>query len=183
MKDNSMQNEKKLIEQNRSDSEKVAEMISSHLKIVFAIAKKYSAYADYEELVSDGMDGLMSAVKSYDEEKGEFSAFAAVCIENRLKNTVRRSINRAKRLVREEELDAVADMKPTPEEEVIQRENSIDMIRAIEKELSEFEYKCIKGVVMGLSYDELAKKLGVDKKSVDNALVRARKKLRAIYKG
>ncbi len=183
LEDNSMLSDKELIDRNRSDGGYAAEIISRHIKLVFALAKKYSEYADHEELVSDGMEGLMSAVKSYNEEKGEFSAYAAVCIENRLKNTVKRSVNRAKRLAGEEELDTVADLKPTPEEEMIQREAGDDMIRTIEKELSELEFKCIKGVVMGLSYEELAEKLGVDKKSVDNALARARKKLRGIIKG
>ena len=34
---------------------------------------------------------------------------------------------------------------------------------------------------MGLSYAEIAKKLGTDKKSVDNAVTRARAKLRRHY--
>lgn len=159
----------------------VAELISRYMKLVFSLAKKYSGCADYEELVSDGMAGLLSAVKNYDEGKGEFSSFAAVCVDNRLKNTVRRSIKRAKRLADEEELSLVADGKPTPEERIIEKENSEAMLRVIENELTELEFKCIQGVAMGLSYAEMAGRLGVDKKSVDNALSRARSKLRGIY--
>lgn len=182
MADFSKLSDKELILANRSDSGCAAELISRYMKLVFSLAKKYSGCADYEELVSDGMAGLLSAVKNYDEEKGEFSAFAAVCVDNRLKNTVRRSISRAKRLADEDELSFVVDQKPTPEEQIIAKENNEDLLRIIENELSELELKCIKGVAMGLSYAELSKRLGVDKKSVDNALSRARSKLREIYK-
>ena len=44
------------------------------------LARKYSASADYEELVSDGMQALISAVSEYNSAKGSFKAFAAVCI-------------------------------------------------------------------------------------------------------
>lgn len=174
--------DKELLSANRSDSGCAAELISRYMRLVFSLAKKYSGCADYEELVSDGMAGLMSAVKNYDEEKGEFAAFAAVCVDNRLKNTVRRSISRAKRLAYEDELSFVADNRPTPEERIIEKENNENLLRVIENELSRLEFECIKGVMMGLSYEELAKRLGVDRKSVDNALTRARSKLREFYK-
>lgn len=183
MADFSKLSDKELICRNRSDSGCAAELISRYMKLVFRLAKKYSGCADYEELVSDGMAGLLSAVQSYDDEKGEFAAFAAVCVDNRLKNTVRRSIRRAKRLADEDELNLVADCKPTPEERIIAKENNEDVLRKIEDELSELEYKCIQGVVMGLSYSEIAARLNVEKKAVDNALSRARGKLRGIYKG
>lgn len=183
MTDLSKLSDEELMRSDRSDSGCAAELISRYMKLVFALAKKYSGCADYEELVSDGMEGLLNAVKNYDGEKGGFSAFAAVCVDNRLKNTVRRSIRRAKRLADEDALSFVADVKPTPEERIIARENNEDMLRAVESELSELERKCIKGVVMGLSYAEIAKRLGVDRKAVDNALSRARSKLREIYKG
>ncbi len=183
MSDLSKLSDEELVSSEHSDSGCTAELISRYMKVVFALAKKYSGCADYEELVSDGMEGLLSAIKSYDGEKGSFSAFAAVCVDNRLKNTVRRSIRRAKRLADEEELSLVADVKPTPEERVIARENNEDMLRAVENELSELERKCIKGVVMGFSYAQIAKRLGVERKAVDNALSRARNKLRGIYKG
>lgn len=183
MTDFSKFSDKELICRNHSDSGAVAELISRYMKLVFGLSKKYSGCADYEELVSDGMAGLLNAIQSYDDEKGEFSAFAAVCVDNRLKNTVRRSIRRAKRLADEEELTFVADCKPTPEEQFIARENNEDMLRIIKSELSELEYKCIQGVVMGLSYTEISKRLDVEKKSVDNALSRARAKLREIYHG
>ena len=183
MVDYSKLSDKELLRDNSSDSGKIAELVSRYMKSVFSFAKKYSRFADYEELVSDGMQGLLSAISNYNDENGEFSTFAAVCINNRLKNTVKKSSNRRKNLADEDELREIPDSSPTPEERVIERENSEDVRNSIRSQLSEFEMRCIDCAAMGLSYDEIAKRLNVDKKSVDNALSRARAKVRKIMGG
>ncbi len=184
MSDYSALSDKELIRNDPPDSGKTAELISRYMKTVFSCAKRYSGAADYEELVSDGMEGLLSAVRSYDEEKGEFAAFAAVCIENRLRNTAKRSLRRTSLLADSdpEKLNDIADPAPTPEEIVIAREDSKEVLERIETELTPLETQCIRGAVMGLSYDEIARHLNIEKKAVDNALSRARAKLRKYYK-
>lgn len=184
MSDYSAMSDKELLRNDPPDSGKLAEIISRYMKTVFAGAKKYSGAADYEELVSDGMEGLLSAVRNYSEEKGEFAAFASVCIENRLRNTAKRSRRRISLLAdsESERLEDIADPSPTPEEIVIARENSEEVIRGIKTELTDLELKCIEGAAFGLSYNEIAQKMNVDRKVVDNALSRARAKLRRYYK-
>ena len=101
--------------------EAVAEMVSRYTGLVLALAGKYSGGADYEELVSDGLDALLSALRKYSPEKGSFSGFASVCVSNRMKNAVDRAKRRNERL---EELadEDIPDSSPTPEELVIGRE-------------------------------------------------------------
>ena len=183
MEDYSKLSDRELLLDNRSDSGKIAELISRYMKTVFACARKFAQFADYEELVSDGMQGLLAAVSSYDGEKGEFSAFASVCINNRLRNTAKKSSLRRKNLAAEEEMLELPDKKPTPEEAVIEKENSEDVRKSLKAELSELELHCIECAAMGLSYADIAKRLGVEKKSVDNALSRARAKVRRIMGG
>ena len=96
---------------------------------------------------------------------------------------MKKSSNRRKNLADEDELREIPDSSPTPEERVIERENSEDVRNSIRSQLSEFEMRCIDCAAMGLSYDEIAKRLNVDKKSVDNALSRARAKVRKIMGG
>lgn len=184
MSDYSAMSDKELLRNDPPDSGKLAELISRYMKMVFAGAKRFSGAADYEELVSDGMEGLLSAVRNYSEEKGEFAAFAAVCVENRLRNTAKRSRRRTSLLADTdpESLEDIADPAPTPEEIVIAKENSEEVMREIRTELTELELKCIQGAAFGLSYDEIAQRMSIDKKAVDNALSRARAKLRRYYK-
>lgn len=184
MSDYSALSDEELLDNNPGESGMTAELISRYMKIVLAGARKYSSSADYEELVSDGMEGLLSAVTSYDREKGGFAAFAAVCVENRLKNTVRRSLRRSSRIAdtEHERLEDIADPAPTPEEVVIARENSEAVLKEMRAELTPLEMRCIESVAMGLSYSEISDMLKIDKKAVDNALSRARGKLRRYYR-
>lgn len=172
------------IETNAADSEILAELISRHMKAVFAAAARYSGSADREELVSDGMQGLLAAISSYDGAKGEFSTYLSACLENRLKNTAKRSQRRKNQLSDNdpEELERIADTKPTPEEIVIDRENRAAVLENMRTELTSLEFRCMEGLIMGLSYEETAKRLGIDRKAVDNAVTRARAKLRKFYK-
>lgn len=169
-----------------SESERIAELISRYTKTIFASASKYKTFADYEELVSDGMQALLKAIRGYDSSKGEFSTFAAVCIENGMRNTAKRSMVRSSRIADSEnsleELDRLPDPSPTPEDIVIQREDEVNFFSNLKTKLSELELRCIEGIIMGLSYDDIAGYLSVDRKSVDNALTRARAKLRRLYK-
>lgn len=168
------------IENNADDSGKLAELISRHMKTVFAAAARYSSSADHEELVSDGMQGLLAAIASYDSSKGEFSTYLSVCLENRLKNTAKRSMRRKNKLSGNdpEELERIADTKPTPEEIVIDRENRAAILENMRTKLTMLEFRCMEGLIMGLSYEETARRLGIDRKAVDNAVTRARAKLR-----
>ena len=107
-----------------------------------------------------------------------------MCIENRLRNTAKRALRRTSLLADSdpEKLNDIADPAPTPEEIVIAREDSKEVLERIETELTPLEMQCIRGAVMGLSYDEIARQMNIEKKAVDNALSRARAKLRRYYK-
>jgi len=156
--------------------EAVAEMVSRYTGLVLALAGKYSGGADYEELVSDGLDAL----RKYSPEKGSFSGFASVCVSNRMKNAVDRAKRRNERL---EELadEDIPDSSPTPEELVIGRESADEITRCMRSLLSPLELGCIEGVILGMPYSEIAEKLSVSVKSVDNAVTRARAKLKLVF--
>ncbi len=160
--------------------EAVAEMVSRYTGLVLALAGKYSGGADYEELVSDGLDALLSALRKYSPEKGSFSGFASVCVSNRMKNAVDRAKRRNERL---EELadEDIPDSSPTPEELVIGRESADEITRCMRSLLSPLELGCIEGVILGMPYSEIAEKLSVSVKSVDNAVTRARAKLKLVF--
>ncbi len=168
------------------ESDRINELVSRYMKTVFALAAKYASSADYEDLVSDGMLGLLSAIRTYDPSRGEFAAYAAVCIDNRMRSAVRRYNAWAEHISdsspSSEELERVPDPSPTPEDLVIRHEDDRLFFENIKRILSTMELRCIECVIMGLSYEEIASRLGTDKKAVDNALSRARTKLRRCYK-
>ena len=65
-----------------------------------------------------------------------------------------------------------------PEELLIDRENVERIEKAIESELSSFERQVLDLYLTGMKYTEIARVLGKDDKSTDNALQRCRSKIR-----
>ena len=70
-----------------------------------------------------------------------------------------------------------------PEELLIDKENVANIEAIIDKELSPFEKQVLDLYITGMSYSQIAKVLGRDDKSTDNALQRLKAKLkRAVSK-
>lgn len=159
--------------------EAFAELVSRYTGLVLALASKYGGSADYEELVSDGLDALLAAAPKYSPDRGSFSGFMSVCISNRMKNTVQRARRRNEHISELSDED-IPDSSPTPEELVIINENAAEITERMKILLSPMELSCIEGVILGMPYSEIAKRLSISVKSVDNAVTRARAKLKGV---
>lgn len=160
--------------------EAVAELVSRYTGLVLALAVKYSGSADYEELVSDGLDALLAAAPKYSPDRGVFRSFASVCISNRMKNTVQRAARRNERFSELSDED-IPDSAPTPEELVIIQESAAEITGRMKTLLTPMELGCIEGVILGMPYSEIAERLSISAKSVDNAVTRARAKLKLVF--
>ena len=66
----------------------------------------------------------------------------------------------------------------SPEEVIIDKENVDQLEKTIEKELSSFEKQVLDLYLTGMGYQQIAKVLGKDDKSTDNALQRLKNKLK-----
>lgn len=165
--------------------EALSELIRRHKGAVFALAKRFSSLADYEELLSDGFCALADAVGSFDSSRGSFSSYAYTCILNAMKSTVQKSARRKSMISDaenyEEELERSGIAYPSPEDVFLERLAGEELYKVIAEQLTPLEMKCLDGVVLGLRYDEIARQLGIDRKSADNALARARAKLRRYF--
>lgn len=68
------------------------ELINHNMRLIVHIAKKYSAGADVEELVSVGAIGLIKAVENYTAGRGtHLATYAAKCIENEILMSLRKN--------------------------------------------------------------------------------------------
>ena len=162
----------------------------------------YILGADREDLIQEGMIGLFKAVRDYDMGRDvNFYTFADLCISRQMYTAVQNS-NRQKHLplntyisiysqamTTEEGSEEYALMntltaqkEANPEEMVIEQENVEQIENAILKELSEFEKQVFELHLTGMTYTEIAKVLGRDEKSTDNALQRMKTKIRKLLK-
>ena len=67
-----------------------------------------------------------------------------------------------------------------PEQLLIDKENVLLLERKIEEELSAFEKQVLDLYLTGMSYTQIARVLGRDEKSTDNALQRLKSKIRKV---
>lgn len=159
----------------------------------------YLLGADNDDLIQEGMIGLFKAVQNYDAGRdASFYTFADLCVSRQMYTAVQAS-NRQKhaplnryislsgREGEEQRREGEGRTLPfelpdlwekSPEELLIDRENVELLKKTIEKELSGFEKQVLDLYLTGMGYGQIARVLGRDEKSTDNALQRIKAKLR-----
>ena len=160
----------------------VSLLLSRMSPMIRAKASKYRVRGvDTDDLAQEGMLGLLSAIYSYNSGSGAgFATYASVCAANRMTSFARSSLRQKRRPPDgyDDLDDDIVDVKANPEEQVIAGDELSRMKRTLFHRLSETERDVITLYLAGHSYDEIAARLGLSAKSVDNALQRVRKKLR-----
>ncbi|TCL58942.1 RNA polymerase sigma-30 (SigH) subunit [Kineothrix alysoides] len=202
MRDSYEQNsDEELILRLRDGEENITDYIMDKYKnLVKSKAKSmYILGADSDDLIQEGMIGLFKAIRDYDSGRdASFFTFADLCISRQIYTAVQASgrqkhspLNTYISLYssvtskdepgsEEAELLSVLASKAelSPEEMVIDKENVENLEKTIERELSTFEKQVLDLYITGMSYVQIAKVLGKDEKSTDNALQRIKSKLR-----
>ena len=153
----------------------------------------YLPGADQEDLIQEGMIGLFKAVRDYEKDRdASFSTFADLCISRQIYTAVEAGarkkhapLNHYVSLSQPEDRDEDKQAyepedvwEKSPEELVIDQENTRLLEETIEQELTPLEKQVMDLHLTGMGYREIAKVLGRDGKSTDNALQRSRGKLR-----
>ncbi len=160
------------------------EMTARYQGLISLVASRYSAAGfDHADFMQEGLLALLSACRSYkvDESKASFRTYAGVCISNRFLSVIRSAATKGTipfdRIVPIEDMEISDSNQTNPETLIIEQESSRLLAKLIRDRLSELEMKVLRLYLHGRSYTEIAEKLSVSTKSVDNALQRIRKKL------
>lgn len=143
---------------------------------------KYSAgYLEIEDLNQEGMLGFLSAVRTYSPDKGAtFDTYASRCINNRIKSIAGRA-NR--KTVASVVIDDCASDLYNPLDAISENEKIRELVGILTARLSEKEKKVFGMYIVGFSVSDIAITLKTCEKSVENALQRAKRKLRQHYSG
>lgn len=172
---------KELIIAARSGSDVAfSELTEKYSPLIETMAAKYSRSigefeADRDDLRQESSVAFYKAVMTYDLDQSavSFGLYAKICIRNRLISLLRSS--KSKRKV----MSGNAEEKSGRVRETFFDREELDMIsRDI---LSKREREIFRMYADGKSYAEISSALGIVEKSVDNALFRAKKKLRIHY--
>ena len=168
------------------------ELVKRYMQLVRACSRPlFLAGGDSEDLIQEGMFGLLSAIREFDPDNGtSFRTFAEHCIKMRLYSAIK-SASRMKHFplndgmsleqLSEESNSQLSACNESfhrmPEDLIGARESKEELYNALSNCLSKLESKVLDLFLDGLSYQDIASRLGKDTKSVDNAVQRIRHKL------
>ena len=175
----------------QGDGPAMENLIRRYTRLVKTCARPFFlAGADAEDVIQEGMLGLMKAIREFDSTKGvPFSVFARLCIQRKIYSATRSAsalkhqpLNQSMSLDRPlfedlaESHTRVTAPIGDPESLVIGNEEREERTRQLYSLLSEFEANVLTLFLDGLSYEEMAETLGKPVKSVENAIQRIKRK-------
>lgn len=154
----------------------------------------YMAGADEDDVVQEGMIGLLKAIRQYDAKKdAAFGTFAGVCVTRQIISAIR-TADREKHKALNTSIslsDPLKDsgddmtledtlrtnMAENPETLLVFKDIVYYIMNNGDNILSDFEMEVLSEMVKGKNYEEIAEKLGRNPKSIDNAMQRIKKKV------
>lgn len=136
---------------------------------------------DYkEDAIQEATFALYSAIKAFDNEKSSFSTFAGVCIKRSVLSFLK--LQNRKKTIPSELVSSIDDIEiadsNSPEKIFFDRNDYKALTDNIRLELSPMEYNVLQLYISDYRYSVIADKLGLTEKSVNNAMLRIRKKLK-----
>lgn len=166
----------------QKNREAMEALVLRYTNLVWNRVRQIHGKIDPEDLAQEGFMGLISAVCRYKSIYGvPFSAYADKCVTNSIVSALRRNRNLPLPVGALDVplLSGVRDLDDLPDSVVQNREMAASMICTMVNRLSRREYQVCILIYGGATYAQAAAALGLSVKSVDNALQRARRKLKA----
>lgn len=182
-----MNDEKLIVDAQRGDDRATNEILEKYGGLVKKLAQPYFLPAgDRDDLIQEGMFGLYKAVMSYkDSGEASFKTYASKVIGNELTSFVKRLYNHSGEVLRETDLCDVSEYSSgdTPESEILGEQERDILFKKLSEELSDFEREVIDYYADNYKTSEIADRFNTPQKSIDNALARAKRKMREKFEG
>ncbi len=145
-----------------------------------AVSRSAELRDSFDEIKQEALMALYDAALTYDGDRGvTFGLYAKICIRNRIISYVRKAVSQLKR-AEKNRLIAEKSVKKTdaPEELLLALEQNSELKRFLSDNLSSLEKKVFSLYLEKKSYAEIAKALGKEEKTVDNAIFRVKTKIK-----
>lgn len=182
-----------IIKAQQGDQESLNMILKNYKKLIFMNSRNYFLIgADQDDLLQEGMIGLIKAIKVYDGTKNaSFKTFATLCIKRQLITAIKSSnaqkniaLNSASgNYIENEEGKEVSYSKGlasyihyNPEEIILSKEKVADLDKYSREKFSESEREVFLLLIKGYSYREISEKLDKNLKTIDNTIQRIKRK-------
>lgn len=187
-----------LIERLREGEDRIQDYILNKYKNLVR-GKAHSMYilgAEPEDLIQEGMIGLFKAIRDFDPGRdASFYTFAELCVSRQVYTAVTASgrkkhmpLNTYVSLYTSDDGEeggvalenTIPGIESNPESLLIDRENVAMIEKFIDNELSPLEKQAMELYLTGMDYKTVARVLGKSEKATDNALNRAKSKIKKL---
>lgn len=193
--------DEELIERLRDGDSSVTDYLMDKYKELVKIKARsmFILGGDNDDLIQEGMIGLFKAVRDYDAGRdASFHTFAELCIARQMYTAIEASQRKKHAPLNSyvsidddnseygEGSDGylqgvlMAITEESPEDIIIDEENARRLESVIMEALSPLERKVLNLKLTGMGYAEIARVIGRDEKSTDNALVRIKSKVKKV---
>ncbi len=150
-------------------------MVEKYQYLVSVIARPYFlAGAEAEDLQQEGRIGLLRAVRTYKDKHGvQFPTYASRCIRNAILKAITKAQGGNNNMIKPlENLDFEGVKEDVLENEVYYKYLLDQLLRGVGPR----DYEVVELFLQGFSYEEIAQKLSLTVKAVDNKIQKIRKK-------
>jgi RNA polymerase sporulation-specific sigma factor len=173
------EDEKLVLLAREKDEDAFVLLVTRCMPMLQRLSQKYrSLPLEAEDLVQEGLLALLAAVRTYRVGEGiSFRTYAYACARNRMISALRGLGGQSADIVTEEPYDPAAQEYSDPAFMVLRREELETLCSRIRGLLSSVEYQVLMLYLGSYSYREIADRLHISTKAVDNALQRLRRKL------
>lgn len=171
------------------DSIAEEELVNRYTRLVRIFARPlFLSGGDSEDLIQEGMLGLLQAIRSYQSGRdASFHTYAGICIRHRLYSAIK-AAKRGKHAPLNDYIPFepplfdgtstnLISSEESPEDMVIYQEELNERLTSLNKILSGFEAEILPHYLDGLTCFEISKRVSRSPKAVDNAVQRIRRKV------
>lgn len=178
----------------KGDQDAITEIFNNYQGFIALKTKDYFLLgADKDDLIQEGMIGLLKAIKAYDESRNaSFKTFASICIKRQVITAIKMSNSNKHKVFNQaaegfyegEEVNISYGKRSfqfySPEEICLGKEKIGFLKRSLEKNLSKMEREVFDYMLKGCNYIEISQKTGRGEKNIDNTIQRVKKKMEDI---
>lgn len=141
-----------------------------------------NAYLDYDDLYQEASLGFLNSVKTFDKNKNaSFKTYTTSCIKNKVIAAYRASLRDKNKPINDSlQLEKISEflIEKDPQDIITSKEKLNITKQKISLKLSKIEKQVLILFLKGEKYKDIASILNISEKSVNNALQRARNKLK-----
>ncbi len=163
---------------NALSEETFSELLNEFLPYIEGVVSSFPKH-HREDLVQEGLMALNAAYSTFDESKNvPFEAYIKICIKRRI-ITAYRSMKKSDDTV-DLDADEISDTVDI-EYDIVEKKYTEDFFLDLRDKLTELEKNVLSEYLSDKSYQQIAEKLNISAKTVDNTLVRIKNKVKKYF--